>query len=114
MDDVVRAYSKRIGARPYALKFESFTRILAEYFSDPRTCLLNRETGFPFCMWKKYCSLADEFVNFFCNQVALEVCEEEAMVLVNAFIGEGQCDWICFMLKYFFTICKSHVQAESE
>ena len=65
-------------------------------------------------MWKKYCSLADEFVNFFCNQVALEVCEEEAMVLVNAFIGEGQCDWICFMLKYFFTICKSHVQAESE
>ena len=95
MEYIVHTYSKKIGAKPRGLKFDKIPKILTDYFTDPSTCRQSNETGFPFCTWKNYCYLADEFVNYFSKQISTEVCEEEAMVLVDALLREGQCDTIC-------------------
>ena len=94
LDFIVTVHSNQIAAEPHNLKLTSLPKILAEYFSHPSTSLQSNETGYPFCTWKKYRILADQFVAYFSNQISTEVCEEEAIVLVNAFLKEGQCDSI--------------------
>ena len=99
LDFIVTVHSNQIAAEPHNLKLTSLPKILAEYFSDPSTALQSNETGYPFCTWKKYRILADQFVTYFSNQISTEVCEEEAIVLVDAFLKEGQCDSIFIIIS---------------
>ena len=102
LDHVVTVHSNQIAAEPHNLKLTSLPRMLAEFLSDPSTSLQSSETGYPFCTWKNYRILADEFVAYFSEQISAEVCEEEAIVLVNAFLKEGQCDSNCIIISNFF------------
>jgi hypothetical protein len=91
MDHIVTVYTNEVTAEPYILKLNDFPRMLAEYLAHTATSLESSVTEFPFCTWKKYRLLADAFVNYFSKQIlSFQVCEEEAIVLINALLKEGQ------------------------
>jgi len=70
-------------------KLPSYAKLLTDYFSDPSTDTKTSETGFPYCVWKKYRVMATRFVAHFKKDLSNAVCEKEAEGLVNALLNAG-------------------------
>jgi hypothetical protein len=71
-------------------KLPSYAKLLTDYFSDPTTDTKTSETGFPYCVWKRYRGMATRFVAHFKKDLSNSVCDKEAEGLVNALLNAGK------------------------